>query len=205
MEVGKTVSFLGVQIENNHGRIKTNVDHPLHLPRFILPYATPHPRLMHRKWAHWAICKAIRCCENIDDFHQERLYIEMTLLSNGYSLEFVKLILKTFYNKYSVTSLQYQSDQRIYQRLRSRLLYVNETEKFSREQEQQWTTENRLIHLQYLYDWGQRCQFNMKFKQIWSEFIATDQLLSRMNLKLKLSSIHCYTLNALLAHPTSTK
>jgi hypothetical protein len=157
-----------------------------------------HPRLFYRKWFQWALTRAVRYCTSIEDFDQERLYIELTLLANGYSLDFIKMGIKIFFTKHSVLKFETNLDDSTYQLLRKRLLSFVTLEKEYHKQQQLWESNNQIIHLHYLYDWGPRCEFNKKFKTLWSDLINKDPRLSKNQLKLKLSSIHCHTLNALL-------
>ncbi len=94
--IGYSVDFLGIHIENRKGRLYTRVYHDQSLPRFVLPYVINHPRLFYRKWYRWALNRAICYSTSINDFDRERLYIELTLLTHGYSLDFIKLIFTNF-------------------------------------------------------------------------------------------------------------
>ena len=196
--MGYSVDFLGVHIENRKGTLYTRVHHDPSSPRFLLPYVIHHPRLFYRQWSQWALTRAIRSCTSVNDFDRERLYIELTLLTHGYSLDFVQSMLTTFYVKHFATALQQYLDRTVYGTLRRRLIRTSDLEEQQRRQQLKWKSTNQLIHLHYLYDWGSRCQFNAKFKQLWSDLIEKDSTLSKYGLKLKLSSIHCYTLNSLL-------
>ena len=203
--IGYSVQFLGIHIENRTGTLYTRVHHDLSLPRFVLPFVIDHPRLYYRRWAQWALRRAARSCTSITDFDQERLYIELTLLTHGYSLDFVQMMLTTFFTKHSAAKLQNDLDPSTYETLRRRLLRMSDLERQYRAEQQKWEARNILIHLHYLYDWGSRCHFNTKFKQLCSEFIRKDATLSKYGLKLKLSSIHCYTLNSIFTQATSSR
>ena len=197
--IGLNAHFLNAYIENQKGVLYSRVYHEPTLQPFVLPYVVDHPRLFYRKWFQWALTRAVRYCTSIEDFDQERLYIELTLLANGYSLDFIKMGIKIFFTKYKVLKFETNLDNTNYKLLRKRLLSFVALEKEHHKQQQLWKLNNQLIHLHYLYDWGPRCQFNKKFEALWSNLTKKDSRFIKNGLKVKLSSIHCYTLNALLA------
>lgn len=196
--VGYSVDFLGVLIENRRGTLYTRVHHDPAVTPFVLPYVIGHPRLFYRQWFQWALRRAVRFSMEMHDFDDERRYIEFTLLANGYSLEFVNAGLTTFFAQYFAVSLQTYLERPVYEALRRRLLTSVTLERQYRNQQQHWRLNNQWIHLHYLYDWGPRWQFNRKFKQLWSDLIRQDPAFVDIDLKLKLSSVHCHSLNALL-------
>ncbi len=89
-------------------------------------------------------------------------------------------------------------DNNVFEKLRRGLIRTSDSVEFHRAQQQQLTSSNQLIHLHYLYDWGPRCQFNEKLKQLWSDLIEKDPGLAKLNLKYKLNTVHYSTLNSLL-------
>ena len=196
--IGKNVHFLNAYIENKKGELYSRVYHKPTSQPFVLPYVIDHPRLFYRKWMQWALTRAVRYCTAIEDFNQERLSIELTLLANGYSFDFIKMGITKFFTKSSMSNFLNRFNDSAYKSLRKQLFTSLEIEKQHRKQQQIWKSNNQIIHLHYLYDWGPRCQFNTRFKTLWSDLIKNDSNLNKIDLKLKLSCIHCYTLNTLL-------
>jgi hypothetical protein len=196
--IGYKVHFLGASIENRRSDLYTCVYHDPNVAPFLLPYVIGHPRLSYRQWFQWALRRAVRFSMAMEDFDAERRTIELTLLANGYSLECVTADLKTFFAQYFADSLQYYLDRPVFEGLRERLLTSINLERQYRKQQQQWRLNHQWIHLHYLYDWGPRCTFNRQFKQLWSDLIRQDPAFVDTDLKLKLSSVHCHPLNALL-------
>jgi hypothetical protein len=196
--IGSNVHFLGAHIENRRGELHSRVHHDPTAAPFLLPYVIGHPRLSYRQWLQWALRRAVRYCTTMEDFDEERRYIELTLLAHGYSTDFVNMGLSTFFAQYFAVSLRTRLERPAYESLRRRLLSTVQLERQYRKQQQQWRSNHQSIHLHYLYDWGPRCQFNRKFKQLWSDLIRDDAAFADTDLKLQLSSVHCHPLNALL-------
>lgn len=197
--IGSCVHFLGVHIENQSGRLYTRVHRDLNQPRLTLPYVIGHPRLLYRQWYQWMLARAIRYCTSMEDFDFERINVEMTLLSNGFSLEFIQLSMNTFLKKYFAVDLLTSYDTRQYTVLRQRLFGLIQLDKQHYQKQQQWKWNNQIVHLQYLYDWGQRCKFNEQFRILWFTHVINDPILKNRDLKMKLRTVHCHPLNALLS------
>ncbi|CAF1245909.1 unnamed protein product, partial [Didymodactylos carnosus] len=95
--IGLNVHFLGAYIENQgEGHLYTHVHHEPTIPAYVLLYVIGHPRLIYRQWFQWALIRAVCYCSSTKNFDQERFYIELTFLANGYSLNFVNLALNNF-------------------------------------------------------------------------------------------------------------
>ncbi|CAF4360104.1 unnamed protein product, partial [Rotaria sordida] len=98
--IDNRVEFLNAIIKNNRGFLETRVYHNQQQQQqpFLLPYAKNHPRLLHRQWFRYSLIRAGQYCSSFEDFEEERRYIEMTFLTNGYSLDFVEYNLRQFYS-----------------------------------------------------------------------------------------------------------
>ena len=199
-----SVHFLDVYIENRKGSLYTRVHYDSTAQRFLLPYAVGHPRLVHRQWFQLALLRAGQYCSSFEDFEDERLYIELTFLANGYSIEFVNDHLVQFFKRYNPVRQQTNLNRFIYVSLR-RQLFRSLSQQQQQQQQQRSEVDDQFIHLQYLFDWGSRVEFNRKFYELWSHFLAQDPTFKKYGLKIKLSSWHCYSSNALLAVPKDNK
>ena len=197
ISIGAIVHFLDAHIENRKGSLYTRVHHDPNEQRFILPYAIGHPRLLHRQWFRFALARAGQYCSVFEDFEDERLYIELTFVANGYSVEFVNDHLVQFFKRYNPVRQQSNLNRFIYLSLRRQLLR-------SIEQQQNAEVNREYIHIRYLFDWGSRVEFNRKFYRLWSQILEQDPTFKTYGLKIKLSSLHCYSSNALLAVPHLT-
>ena len=195
IKMGSSVEFLGIQIENQQGKLSTNVYHNPQTPRFVLPYVIGHPRVLYRQWFHWALARAIYACMSIEDFDQERIYIELTMLTYGFSLDSIKSMSNVFLNKYGSTRSFDEFNSRSYASLRLQLFNAIHLEQTLHRQQKVTN-----IDLYYYYDWGRRCDFNERFKTLWMQRIQSDPAVNKLNLKLNLNTIHFCHLNALLAN-----
>lgn len=137
------------------------------------------------------------------DFNRERIYIELTFLANGYSLEYVEAQVQQFLKTFNAFPLPTPQMEILYEALRSRLFRWIEQQQYHYEQDQTLQDNNQLVHLHYLFDWGLRRQFNEKFHQLWSQLLKQDATFAKANLKIRLNSHHCYSSNALLAQQAS--
>ncbi|CAF4142130.1 unnamed protein product, partial [Rotaria sordida] len=55
-----------------------------------------HSKLAHSDWFLSALIRAVCYCSSVEDFNQERIYLELTSLTNGYSLLFVEAHVQYF-------------------------------------------------------------------------------------------------------------
>ena len=82
------MQFLNAYIENQNGQLYSRVYHDPSSQSYMLPYVTGHSKLKHSDWLRSALLRAIYYCSSVVDFQQERIYIEISYLANGYSLLF---------------------------------------------------------------------------------------------------------------------
>ncbi|CAF4291488.1 unnamed protein product, partial [Rotaria sordida] len=137
---------------------------------------------------------------SFEDFEEERRYIEMTFLTNGYSLDFVEYNLRQFYSRFFRSEYQIKDLNRHSYRILSRELFrLVDEEKRNLKEEQQLQKNNQLISLYYLFDWGSRCQFNEKFYKLWTSLLTKDAKFNQFGLQVKLNTKHCYSSNMFLA------
>ncbi|CAF4372875.1 unnamed protein product [Rotaria sp. Silwood2] len=170
------VEFLNAVIENTKGILETHVYHNPNEQLFLLPYAKNHPRLRHRQWFRYALIRAGQYCSSFEDFEDERRYIEMSFLTNGYSLDFVEYHLRQFNSKFFRSEYQIKDiNHHTYRILRHELFRLIDEQKRELIEVQQLQKNHQLIDLHYLFDWGSRCQFNERFYKLWSSIINEDQ------------------------------
>jgi len=200
--IAMKVHFLDAYVENSKTILYTRVYRDQIRQRFLIPYACGHPRLVHRRWFRFVFVRAVQYCSSFQDFDDERLYLELTFLANGYSLDFVEYLTRQFLIRYNPIKNQSMNlDRYTYFSFRRQVIRTLEQAKQNLKEDQILLEKHQLIELHYLFDWGSRCQFNEKFHELWSTFLNRDPIFKRYGLKIKLSSKHCYTSNALLAAP----
>ncbi|CAF3135773.1 unnamed protein product [Rotaria sp. Silwood2] len=89
--------------------------------------------------------------------------------------------------------------QTIYDKLRhQRFGFIKQQYELS-EQLQKLDDHYHLIHFNYFYEFGPRCQFNQQLYHLWSEYFDNHPILSKEKSKIILVSKHLHLLNALLA------
>ena len=188
--IGQSVQFLQCYIENRHGQLFTRVYRDPDEPFFTLPYVTGHPRLIYRQWFQFALIRAAQYCSSVNDFQDERRYIEATFLVNGYSLEFIDTQLELFFKRLNLLRVKTNLNCYNYKHLR-RIVF--------RDINLSNPERQKIIELQYLFDWGQRCQFKHKFRELWSTIIIPDLKTKRIPYTIRLASKHCFSSYSLLA------
>ncbi|CAF4200999.1 unnamed protein product [Adineta steineri] len=191
ISIGLHVSFLNVDIENRQGNLHTCVYHDPNQQPFLLPYAINYPRISHRQWVRFALLRAGQYCSSWDDFQDERIYIELTCLANGYSLDFVEYHMEQFFTRLHPMNRGIILNRWTYPTFRTRLFT------YMREQQQRQLKNNpSFIQLSYLFDWGSRCEFNEKFDRLWWQILESNTRFRNLNLRVKLTAKHCYPSNA---------
>jgi len=82
-EIGTSVSFLDVFIQNNNGILLTSVYHKDAAEPYVVPFKSDHPPHTSRNIINGALVRAIRYSSTFENFNNERLYIRLKLLYNG--------------------------------------------------------------------------------------------------------------------------
>ncbi|CAF2153587.1 unnamed protein product [Rotaria magnacalcarata] len=198
--IATTVHFMDCLIDNRRGNLFTNVYHDSTVQPFLLPYIPDHARLSHRKWFRYIFIHAFHYCCSFEDFEDERIYIDAIFLANGYSLDFVEYHWRQFLKRFNFSHVELTDLNRYkYSSLRTELFSRIMARKREREEENLLETNQKMIQLHYLFDWGSRCEFNEKFHRLWLTILNEDLTFKQYGLKIQLNSKHCYSSNILLA------
>ncbi|CAF1385303.1 unnamed protein product [Adineta steineri] len=198
LSIGMNVNFLCTYIENQSSQLYTRIYHDPTIQGYTLPYVIGHSKLQHSDWLQSALIRAVGCCSSVHDFNQERIYLELTYLVNGYSLLFIECHIQHFFNYFHAESMRYILDQAKYDQFRCQWFKLIKNQQNLSDKLQQRHDNSNLIQLNYLYQYGQRCEFNNTFRRIWSDHFGTHETLSNNNSTLTLTTKHDYSLNALL-------
>ncbi|CAF1563519.1 unnamed protein product, partial [Adineta ricciae] len=105
-------------IENQNGTLYSRVYYESTIQRYTLPYVIGHAKVVHSHWFRSALIRAVCYCTSVEDFQQERTYLELTLLINGYSLLFVETHVKHFFNHFHAQTLRFSRSQSAYDNFR---------------------------------------------------------------------------------------
>ena len=121
--LGQSVEFLDVFIENKNGKLNTSVYHKSMAEPYIFPYASDHPRHIHKNMPYVRLLRAARLCSTVKDFDEERLNMEMVLLLNGYPPKFISHHIKSFFIEFNAMSVWTDLNTQAYQILHQQLLH----------------------------------------------------------------------------------
>ena len=199
--MGRAVRFMNTYIENRSGLLYTRVDHSNDHQQYTLPYMNHHSIEDHSDWLRFALLRAVCCSTLVADFIRERLYLEMTYLTNGYTLYYVEQRVDHFFNYFNMISMRYSSDHKLYDQLRAKILAFVEQRQDSVHKIYQYEDDRKLFHFHYLYEYGPRSTFNETFHRLWTQFFKQDRVLSVEKAKIMLTTKHQYSLNAFLGQP----
>ncbi|CAF1435315.1 unnamed protein product, partial [Rotaria sordida] len=180
--IGYNAVFLNTFIENQQGQLYSRINyHPI-LPQFRLPYLVGHPKLGHSDWLRWSLIRAVCCCSLIEDFRRERIYLELSYLTNGYSLLFVETHIQNFFEYFHTSHLRFTKNQTEYNTFRQQWFDYIDIQYELTDQLQQFDDQGRLIRLHHLYEYGSVSEFNNKFLRLWSEYFHHHPIFSKERL-----------------------
>jgi len=174
---------LTVNITNENGRLKTMIYHKPTAEPYYLPYTSDHPHQYHRNIPYSTILRAARICSNVNDFNQERLRIEMTLLLCDYPPQIISNQFLRFFKQNNTELLIKRLDQYMYQCLHQNLLqhptpHTNQSNSSIQTLIQypivlqQKTYDRRLLYIKYKFQSGLTTKFSSHFYQWWHKHYA---------------------------------
>jgi len=83
-QIGTSVSFLDLFIENKNGTLVTSVFHKQAAESYIVTFKSDHPRQIFKNVIDSALMRAVRYSSTLSTFHNERRTIKLMLfLYNG--------------------------------------------------------------------------------------------------------------------------
>jgi hypothetical protein len=138
----------------------------------------PCSKVNHSDWIRTTLLQAVCYCSSVEDFNQERIYIELTCLANSYSLRFVDSRVTHFYDYFQASTLRYLLDQILYYKFRRQWFNFTDIQRAYSNNLQHLSDNGHLIRLHYLYEFGARCQFNQEFHKLWNKHFCIS-LISR--------------------------
>jgi hypothetical protein len=199
------VTFLQAHIENRDGTLLTRVHHDPTRQEYTLPYVIGHSTVQHSHWLRSALIRAVRYCSCVNDFNRERIYLEVTCFTNGYSLKFVEKRIHHFFTHFDAASLRLALDQHVYNQLRQRLFTFISKQQRAIEINQVRENNDELTRLSYVYEYGPKHAFNRQLHSILSTHLHAHEQFSKNKTKMILTTKHRHSLNALLARQKPTK
>jgi hypothetical protein len=82
-QLGTSISFLDVYIENKNVILATSVFHQEAAEPYIVPFKSDHPRHIFKNGIDGALMRALRYSSTLSAFNEERRSIKLMLLLNG--------------------------------------------------------------------------------------------------------------------------
>jgi hypothetical protein len=83
-QLGTSVSFLDLFIENKNGTLVTSVFHKQAAEPYIVPFKSDHPRQIFKNFIDVALKRAVRYSSKLSAFNAERRSIKLTLSRSWY-------------------------------------------------------------------------------------------------------------------------
>jgi hypothetical protein len=82
-QLGTTISFIDVHIDNKNGTLVTSVYHKEAAEPYIVPFKSDHPRHIFKNVIDVALMRAIRYSSTLLAFNDEQRSIKLMFLYNG--------------------------------------------------------------------------------------------------------------------------
>jgi hypothetical protein len=114
------MEYLSAEISNHEGILKTTVYHDINIEPYALPYLL-EIKLMsqdHEFLIHAALIRALVYCINVNEFENERLYIESSFKINGVSIDVIQKAVQDFLVEFNIFVVDKCIDQDTYQNVR---------------------------------------------------------------------------------------
>lgn len=197
--MGFSVDFLQAYVENRKSVLYTRVYRDPKAQKYTLPYVNQHAKIEHSHWVRSSLIQAVRYCTSVDDFNQERIYLEMTLLANGYTLEFVERRINHFFHHFNATSLRRVQDQQAYNRLRHQMFNFLSEQNRQLNAEEEAKNKKLYVQIQYPYQYGSREAFEKQCRQLLSNHFSARLKIPSNRMNIVLMAQQPYSLNALLS------
>ena len=83
-QIGQSLPFLDVYLENKNGILLTSVYHKAAAEPYLVPFKSDHPRHVFKNIIETALLRAIRYSATLSIFNEERRSIILMLLYNGF-------------------------------------------------------------------------------------------------------------------------
>ncbi|CAF1352319.1 unnamed protein product [Rotaria sordida] len=200
MKIDSNVQFLNAYIENQNGTLYSRIYHDSNIQKYTLPYVIGNSKVAHSHWLRSSLIQAVRYCTSVHDFNQQRIYLEMTCLANGYSLEFIEKRINHFFQHFDAISLRSVLDQQVYKKLRHRLFNFISEQQHILNRNRELKQNNQCFRLSYLYEYGPKHKFNEELQEILSARLNPSNPSSKANkINIRLTTKLHHSLNALLS------
>ncbi|CAF4348468.1 unnamed protein product, partial [Rotaria magnacalcarata] len=116
--IASSVPFLNAFVQNQNGNLFSRIYRHPFIQGYSLPYEVGNTKLVHSDWLRSVLIRVVCYCSSVEDFNLERIYLELTCLTNGYSLRFVETHAQHFFNSFHLHPMRYSRDQIMYNKSR---------------------------------------------------------------------------------------
>ncbi|CAF1428017.1 unnamed protein product [Adineta steineri] len=118
-DIGHEIHYFDSKITHDEGILQTNVYHKPNIEPYALPFVyDTTQRQDHLFLLRAALIRAILYCSNVDEFENERFYIELSFLINDASLDFIQQTIQNFFSEFRSYGMNMHLDGAIYHILR---------------------------------------------------------------------------------------
>ncbi|CAF1404957.1 unnamed protein product [Didymodactylos carnosus] len=121
-------------------------------------YDRDHPRSVHRTIVYGGLLRIIRFCSHVDDFDREQLKFELTLITSGYPLRFIKYHFKRFFADKTKKRRQIITDP-------------DDLEQYL-PKKKPWDREKLILH--YRYESSPIVRYRQEFGRFWKDSYVND-------------------------------
>ncbi|CAF5087108.1 unnamed protein product, partial [Rotaria sp. Silwood1] len=113
-KISRSLPFLDVFLTNNHGILSTSVYHKPSAEPSVVPFISDHPSHTFANIIKTGLTRAVRYSSTFEIFNNERLYVKLTLLYNGYPSSLIETQFRRFFSEYISSSsfLPYMDDEK---------------------------------------------------------------------------------------------
>ena len=178
--INDTANFLDITTSNTNGQLKTFIYHKPSADPYYLPYTSDHPHRIHRNIPYTALIRAARLCTNLNDFHLERLRIQVSLLLNNYPPKFITNQFLRFFQVNKADTLITRFDEKVYHELHHKLLYQPSKRELELKQTKtdpvlfppalkQTPWNPRMMHLRHRFESGPLSTFSQHLRTWWKK------------------------------------
>ncbi|CAF2128241.1 unnamed protein product [Rotaria magnacalcarata] len=99
-QIGRSIPFLDVFIENNSGTLKTSVYHKEAAEPYVVAFGSDHHSHVFRNTVDTSITRAVRYSTTLAPFEEEIRQMKLRFLYNWYPPRYIDWRLSTLFSKY---------------------------------------------------------------------------------------------------------
>jgi len=158
-QVGYSMNFLDLDIENMNGQLYTKVFHKPSYEPYYLPFNSVHPMHMKKNIPSEMLLRAIKYCSTFEAYLNEREKLRMALLLNKYPGEFIDNQFNRVLRKHDINQILTLNN---YKALREKVI-------FSQRQKKITIDYGRTMFIHFTYCLNMKI-FPMKFNDLWHKY-----------------------------------